>query len=332
MRAALALAAAIVAAVAGAPALEAYLKLGTQVNGNLVSLRWKQMPIRYFVTNTDAPGVTAPQLQQAIGRAFASWDSVPNVRLSSEFGGFTQAVPFQDDNLSVLGFVPRPDLERVLASTSFTLDTVTGDILQSDIFFNSNFPWSVAASGEPGRYDLESIAVHEIGHLHGLGHSALGESTLNAGGRNVIASEAIMFPIAFSPGSVNQRALRADDIAGISDLYGTDVFRQTTGSISGRVTKNGVGVLGAHIVAFNPTSGKLIGGFSLSSDGSFVITGLEPATQVLRAEPLDDADIGSFFDLSVNVDLNFRPSFSDQIVVVPAGGTATNIELKVVPK
>ena len=68
----------------------------------------------------------------------------------------------------------------------------------------------------------------------------------------------------------------ADDIAGISDIYGNATFVRQTGSISGTVTKNGQGVLGAHIVAFNPASGKLVGGFSLSADGSFVIAGLLP--------------------------------------------------------
>ena len=58
----------------------------------------------------------------------------------------------------------RPDLARVLASTSFLVDGVTGELLESDVFFNSTFAWSVAPGGEPNRWDLESIALHEIGH------------------------------------------------------------------------------------------------------------------------------------------------------------------------
>ena len=88
-----------------------------------------------------------------------------------------------------------------------------------------------------------------------------------------------MFPIAFSSGSLN-RTPRADDIAGISDIYGNETFRNSTGSISGRVTKNGAGVMGAHVVAFNPATGKLVAGFTLSADGAFVIAGLDPGPQV----------------------------------------------------
>lgn len=297
-----------------------------------MSLKWGAFPVRYFISNHDVPGVSAPQLRDAVGRAFASWEAVPNTGMSSQFAGFTAASPLDDDNLSVIGFANRPDLDCVLGSTSFTLDVVSGQIVESDIFLNSTFAWSVAADGQAGAYDVESIALHEIGHLHGLGHSALGETQLMGTDRLVLAAEAVMFPVAFSAGSVNSRTLRADDIAGISDLYGDDTFRHSTGSISGHITKNGAGVFGAHVVAFSPSTGKMVGGFTLKSDGTFVIAGLDPGPQVVRVEPLDDADPDGFFDSSANVDVNFKPAFSTRLVVVPRGGTASNLEVKVVPK
>ena len=140
-----------------------------------------------------------------------------------------------------------------------------------------------------------------------------------------------MFPIAFTAGTLN-RALYPDDAAGISDIYGGTAFHAATGSIAGRVTKNGSGVLGAHIVAFNPATSAMVGGFSLAGDGSFTIGGLQPGTYVLRAEPLDDADPGSFLSTSVNVDFNFTPAFATKLVTVTAGGTASGVELKVAPK
>jgi hypothetical protein len=318
-------------AVSCAPSADAYLKLGTRVGSGIVNLHFATFPVRYFITNRDVPGVTAPQLQQAVDRAFASWAAVPNVALSSQFVGFTSASPIGDDGANVIGFSNRPDQDRVLGSTSFTFDTVTGEILESDIFFNSIFAWSVAAGGEAGRQDLESIALHELGHLHGLGHSMLGETELISGGRRVLGAEAVMFPIAFSAGTVN-RTLKADDIAGLQDIYGDNTFRTTTGSVTGRVTKNGTGVFGAHVVAFNPATGKLIAGFSLSQDGTFTIAGLEPGPQVLRVEPLDDADVSSFLDTSPVVDPDFKVTFFNKLVSVPRGGTARSVEIKVVAK
>ena len=146
------------------------------------------MPVRYHVTDRAAGTVSASVLQQAVSRAFATWQGIATSAAAAEFVGYTAASPFEDDGMVTLGFLSRPDLDRVLGATDFLIDKVTGEIVETDIFFNSTFPWSVASAGESGRYDLESIALHEIGHLFGLGHSALGETELRAsGGRRVIA-------------------------------------------------------------------------------------------------------------------------------------------------
>ena len=62
--------------------------------------------------------------------------------------------------------------------------------------------------------------------------------------------------------------MRADDIAGIWESIRRRAFTRQTGSVSGKVTKNGIGVLGAHVVAFDREPGQLVGGFSLSDDGA----------------------------------------------------------------
>ena len=118
----------------------------------------------------------------------------------------------------------------------------------------------------------------------------------------------------------------------MADVYGAEAFRSSTGSIAGRVTKAGTGVAGAHVVAYSPASGKLVGGFTLTQDGNFVIAGLEPGTYVLRVEPIDDADVTSFVDSSLTVDVDFKPAFYERLVTVPRGGTSRDVELKVVAK
>jgi hypothetical protein len=312
--------------------VSAYLKLGARLNGRTVTLRWSQMPIRYFVTDRGAAGVSSSEFQQAVTRAFATWDAVASAQVSSTFVGFTASNPTGGDGATVIGFQSRPELDRTLGATSFMIDTTTGAILEADIFLNAAFPWSVASAGDPSAFDVESIALHEIGHLHGLAHSAMGETELRSGGRRVIAAEAVMFPIAFSTGNISGRTLKPDDVAGISDIYPASSFTRGTGSISGKVTKGGKGVLGAHVVAFDTQTKKLIGGFSLSDDGSFVIAGLDPGPHIVRVEPLDDGDIDSFFDATLNIDVDFKPQFYSKIVVVPRGGGTTNADLKVVAK
>ncbi len=171
--------------------------------------------------------------------------------------------------------------------------------------------------------------------MFGLGHSDLGETELLAGGgRVVLASEAVMFPIAFSAGTILGRTPRADDIAGLSALYPKGAFLDQSGGISGRVTKGGQGVFGAHVVAFNPHTGALVGNFSLDTSGSFLIMSLDPGPYVLRVEPVDDADLDSFFDdVSIGlVDLDFRVAYAPQLVVVPRGGTSQPVALVVIAK
>jgi hypothetical protein len=309
-----------------------YLKLGTQIGTRTANIKWDDFPIRYYVTERGTTGVTAQQFQTAISTSFGVWDAVETADLSAQFAGFTPANPVSGDSMTVIGYQNRPDLDRVLAATNFIIDTQTGEVVESDIFFNTAFPWSTDAAGITGRHDVQSIAVHEIGHLLGLGHSALGETEVLPGGRRVLGAEAVMFPIAFAAGSIHDRTLRADDLAGITDIYGTSSARRVRGSISGRVTKNGGGVLGAHVVAFSTRTGALVGGLTLTEEGAYTIAGLEPGPYVLRVEPLDDADINSFFDSDTDVDIDFKVQFHDRIVVVPEGGGVRNVDVKVNPK
>lgn len=330
-RRALALTVAVMALAAAAP-VAGYLKVGTVVGTTVRALRWNG-PVRYFVTNRDIAGVTAPDLQRAVARAFDTWGRAPGVSVPTEFVGFTTAEPFASEGMSVIGFRSRPDLPRTLGATTFTLDVVTGDLLESDVFLNTAFSWSTAADGEGQRFDVESIVLHELGHLLGLGHSALGETELMpGGGRRVLAKGAVMFPIAFPPGGTRDRVLDPDDLAGIADLYGSAAWDRTVGSIAGRVTLGKAGVFGAHVIAFNTTTGDLVGSFALDDDGRFVIAGLAPGLYVVRAEPLDDADVDSFFETQTQVDVGFRPAYASRLIGVAAGSGADAGEITVVRK
>jgi hypothetical protein len=315
-----------------APAL-AYLQFSVTLGGRQVALKWQRTPVRWFATDRAAPGVSASAFQSTMARAFATWEAVPTASIAFQFVGFTGSEPFDDDDVSVLGFQAHPEMDRVLGATGFVIDTFTGEIVESDIFFNSAFPWSTSAAGDPNAFDLESVAVHEIGHFIGLGHSALGETEVRPeGGRRVLGSGAVMFPIAFGRGNTLDRELQPDDIAGVSDLYPDGGFRDDTGVARGRVQRNGTGVLGAHVVAFNVDTGDLVAGFTLNRDGEFEIAGLTPGAHVIRVEPLDDAEIESFFSSRTPVDLAFQVTFHERLFVAPAGGAGEQFTVTVRPK
>ena len=304
----------------------AYLKFGVDVGGRVVPVRWAPGPIRYFVTEREFSGITPQAFSDAIGRAADSWSRTPGLPVSFSAQGLTRSQPLEADGRSTIGFLDRPDQERILGAATFLLDAATGQILESDVYFNTRFRWSTSAAGESGASDLESVALHELGHVLGLGHSAIGETEVSGTGRRVISTGAVMFPIAMPAGSISERVLQFDDIAGVLDLYGASPAE--SGSIQGRVTKSEVGVYGAHVVAFHLDSGTLTGGYALGDDGRFVIGGLSPGTYVLRVEPLDDADVESFFTPG-RVDIDFRVTYAPKLVVVQAGGSTASIAVEV---
>ncbi|KAG8366852.1 hypothetical protein BUALT_Bualt16G0011100 [Buddleja alternifolia] len=132
---------------------------------------------------------TPPSAINAVTRAFQRWASATHFR-------FSQA---QNSDL-VIGF------HRLNHGDGYPFDGPGGTLAHAFAPTNGRFHYDAderwSSGPVAGAFDLETVALHEIGHLLGLGHSSV--------------VEAIMYPN-ISPGTTKN--LNADDIQGIRVLY-----------------------------------------------------------------------------------------------------------------
>jgi hypothetical protein len=163
---------------------------GTSVGGTPSSL--------FRVLNSDSK---APNWQNAIVQAAAAWQQVTGINLVqvADDGAALGTGPDQqgDPDHGDIRIAGAPANSSTLAF-AFAPPPINGGDLAGDIVFNTAQPWTTNG----GTYDLETVAIHELGHALGLDHSALTSAVLYA----------------YYNGS--KHALTADDTAGIQSLYG----------------------------------------------------------------------------------------------------------------
>jgi len=140
----------------------------------------------------------------ALRNTHSAWTDVPTSSFAFSYGGTTNRCPSlvnecpgpqTYDNKNDVGWVKLSGC-CTLAVTWFS---TTRD--EADMGINARFNWSTSDPAPAGRYDLESVLLHENGHVAGLGHSA--------------DTSAVMY--AYYSGL--RRVLSQDDIDGITFLY-----------------------------------------------------------------------------------------------------------------
>ncbi|MFE2560124.1 matrixin family metalloprotease, partial [Streptomyces sp. NPDC059352] len=158
----------------------------------------RNLTFAFEAGTSDAPG---DEEFDAVRNALGTWSGSVTVT-------FTEVALDQDPDI-VIGWRPANDPDHnmiggVLAHADFPpgCGVVTNGNRPKPVHFDdTEHAWSIGAAADA--FDVETVALHELGHILGLGHSS--------------TSGAVMLPTV-SP-NMTKRALTADDIDGVRSLY-----------------------------------------------------------------------------------------------------------------
>mgnify|MGYP005841618523 CR=1 FL=1 len=177
-------------------------------------IKWFNLNVPYYINAAGGPYGSST----AIKASMQTWTDVSASELIFSFAGTTSSTDWgENDGKNIVCFGTIEDSE-VLAQNILWYYTSTGQMLDSDIKFNSTFSWGT--DGSSNNYDIQNVGTHEYGHSVGL-------ADLYA----AVDSEKTMYGYS-AKGETKKRTLDQDDINGIIYLYGSTSATSTTTSIS----------------------------------------------------------------------------------------------------
>jgi hypothetical protein len=202
-----------------------------------------------------------------------------------------------------------------------TFNSVTGQLLDRDLVFNPSETWTTVEDTQADVQNIFDTSLHEFGHHLNLNHSVSRTSTMFFSGSRAFSQR---FDV-----------LSWDDIAGANVTYPMVGLDRITGTITGKVTRGGLPVFGAFVVAVDE-HGALSSNAITLTDGNYELGFLPPGDYTLYVEPLDSPTgsgniNGGIFEESMVTD--FLPNFfNDSMtpsVTVTGGGITSGIDFQV---
>ncbi|MBN2360169.1 MAG: matrixin family metalloprotease [Deltaproteobacteria bacterium] len=174
-------------------------------------------PLPYQIDAAGSEDITDGSDIEAIRHSFLNWQCVLCASLEFLYEGEAPTRSVDRDGYNVVFWVENeadwPLGPGTFSSSILGVNTNGGGPDDSDIIFNGvSYVWSTT-DPMTGDADVESIAIHEIGHFVGLAHPCEDEADINT---CVPPERAVMYPM--WDGSIG-RIPRQDDIDGVCAMY-----------------------------------------------------------------------------------------------------------------
>ena len=244
----------------------------TSLNSSGNQLFWINPSVPISI-QTNTADMSSTQVRSIIQNSLNEWNTSSDAR-----GTITNS-----SNNQIKFMSDFPYGSAVLGVTELSFNT-SGSIQKASIYLNDDYYFHSSPGLYPtGEVFLGDVVTHELGHVFGLSHSEVLNSS--------------MFYSSFS----GQSSVSSDDRGGIRSKYGSGY-----GSITGHVKGgNSVGVLGVHVQAISRRTGEATSAIS-DENGYFSVEGLDLSdTYYIYTSSIKNPDsLPGYFD---NVQNEFFP-------------------------
>lgn len=175
-----------------------------------------------FKINPNTADVSGNGESNAINNAVAAWEAASGIDFTNTgTSSINVADPNDFINTIFWAATPNPAHTFLAKASWYEYVNAPGEIVGFDVHFNTDHQWATSAT--TGRFDIESVALHEIGHAIGLDHTA--------------SSAEVMFS-SLTPATLH-RTLGSGDVAGAQLLYPDASVQTCVGVVANVVGTHG---------------------------------------------------------------------------------------------